>query len=208
MSFYKEDVYVDWIDQLASKDYVVIDNYLSSSLLNAVVRFFTDRLAEDDLKKAGIGSLGDHTINKNVRGDYVYWLSKENDDSLSEFFEQSQEFIQKIKRYCFLSISDFECHLAYYPIGTGYKKHLDQFKGRDNRILSFVLYLNENWKMGDGGELIIHEAHKEIKIAPLNNRLILFNSATVVHEVAQTNQPRKSITGWMLNNPVGLGFLG
>ena len=138
----------------------------------------------------------------------MYWLSRQNDTELQELFHRTDELIERIKRLCFLSISDFECHLAYYPEGTFYQKHVDQFKERNNRVISFVLYLNENWQAGDGGELIIHQENEEIKVEPLKNRLILFKSAEVLHEVALTHKPRMSVTGCMLHNPVGLGFLG
>lgn len=207
MAFFEEDQYLNWIDQLAEQDFVIIDDFIQPDYLQTLLTFFENRLKDDELEKAGIGALGDHTIDKKIRGDYVYWLEKERDKSFEPFFDQTSELIDKIRRYCFLSISDFECHLAYYPEGTFYKKHLDQFKERNNRILSFVLYLNENWQNDHGGELVIHQEDEALKVAPLKNRLVLFKSASVLHEVALTHQPRKSITGWMLNNPIGLGFL-
>ena len=207
MKFNSEDVYIEWLDRLAEDDFVVIDDFISPDLYEQIHGFFQERLDEDDLAKAGIGALGDHTIDKKIRGDYVYWLDEKRDTELNTFYQQLHEMVQQIKRLCFLGISDVECHLAYYPTGTFYKKHVDQFKERSNRIISFVLYLNADWKEGDGGELVIYKKNQEIKIEPLKSRLILFKSAEVEHEVLLTNAERYSLTGWMLNNPVGLGFL-
>lgn len=207
MAFFAEEKYLGWIDELAAQDYVIIDDFIPAALYSEMTSFFNEILDADQLKKAGIGTLGDHTIDNKIRGDYVYWLDEKQDLTFKPFFEQTTELIDKIRRYCFLSISDFECHLAYYPKGTFYKKHVDQFKERNNRIISFVLYLNPNWQEGDGGELIVHHKDEEISIQPLKNRLVLFKSAEVLHEVALTTKERKSVTGWMLNNPVGLGFL-
>lgn len=207
MSFFTEEIYLKWIDQLAVDDFVVIDDFIPAELYAEVMGYFEKRIAENELKKAGIGALGKYTINTEIRGDYVYWLNKEKEAELPELAERTEELIEKIKRYCFLSISDYESHLAYYPIGTFYKKHVDRFKNRSNRVLSFVLYLNANWKAGDGGELIIHKDGLETKIEPLKMRLVLFKSAETLHEVALTHVPRYSVTGWMLNNPVGLGFI-
>lgn len=207
MKNYSENDYLKWVDDLADQDYVIIDNFLSTDDLEKIKLFFKAKLEADDLEKAGIGTLADHTINTAIRGDYIYWINQSEDSELTEIFKQTSMLIEKIKRYCFLSISDFECHIAYYPKGSFYKAHYDQFKERNNRILSFVLYLNTDWKEGDGGELIIHENGKATTVKPFENRLVLFKSATVLHEVALTNQPRYSLTGWMLNNPVGLGFL-
>ena len=162
---------------------------------------------EDDLEKAGIGALGNYTIDKKIRGDYVYWLNENRDVELDKLFNQLNEMVSKLKRYCFLSISDVECHLAYYPEGSFYKKHVDQFKERNNRIISFALYLNEDWKDEDEGQLVIYKDEESYKINPIKNRIVLFKSAGLEHEVLLTNSPRYSVTGWMLNNPVGLGFL-
>ncbi|MEJ6583719.1 MAG: 2OG-Fe(II) oxygenase [Crocinitomicaceae bacterium] len=207
MEFFSDETYISWLDQLAENDYVIIDDFISEELFGSVSTYFSARLAEDDLAKAGIGALGTYTVDKQIRGDYVYWLDESKDTTLQPFFAQMNEFVSKLKRFCFLSISDVECHLAYYPIGSFYKRHVDQFKERNNRILSFVLYLNPNWKEEHEGELVIYKDEKTIKVAPIKSRLILFKSAGLEHEVALTHNERFSLTGWMLNNPVGIGFL-
>lgn len=207
MEYFSDETYLEWMDQLAENDFVTIDDFISDELYESIVSYFMERLEENDLEKAGIGALGDYTIDKKIRGDYVYWLDEKKDILLQPFFEQMHEMVSKVKRFCFLSISDFECHLAYYPAGSFYKRHVDQFKERNNRILSFVLYLNPNWKQEHEGELIIYKNENAIKISPIKSRLILFKSAGLEHEVALTYHERMSLTGWMLNNPVGLGFL-
>ncbi len=68
--------------------------------------------------------------------------------------------------------------------------------------------MNDDWKFGNGGELKIFSEHGDEIIAPIGNRLVLFRSDTIEHEVLETATSRKSLTGWLLNQPVGLGFLG
>jgi SM-20-related protein len=206
MTYQNDDQQLKWIDLLAEQDFTVIDAFIDANTVSKFNAILDGLIAEDELKKAGIGTLGDFTIQREIRGDYIHWLNPETDTKFDAFFQPMEEVMQLIRRYCFLAISDFECHFAYYPAGAGYQKHLDQFNGRSNRVISAVLYLNEGWKLGDGGELIIHQ-DQEIVIEPLAGRLVLFKSAEVWHEVAKTSVPRRSITGWMLNNPVGLGFL-
>jgi len=206
MTYQSNDQPIKWIDLLAEGDFTIIDAFIDSSSVHFFNQLLDELLKEDELKKAGVGTLGDFAIKEQIRGDYIHWLNAGENALFDSFFSQMDELIQLIRRYCFLSISDFECHFAYYPAGAGYQKHLDQFNGRSNRVISAVLYLNENWKKGDGGELVIHQNEKTI-IEPIAGRLVLFKSAEVWHEVAQTCVPRRSITGWMLNNPVGLGFL-
>lgn len=206
MTYLSDDQQIKWIDLLAEQGFTIIDAFIDSKTVKIFNQFLDELLAEDELKKAGIGTLGDFTIQEQIRGDYIHWLNAGENPLFDPFFSQMDELMQLIRRSCFLSISDFESHFAYYPAGAGYQKHLDQFNGRSNRIISAVLYLNENWKKGDGGELVIHQNEKTV-IEPIAGRLVLFKSAEVWHEVAQTSVPRRSITGWMLNNPVGLGFL-
>ncbi len=143
-----------------------------------------------------------------MRGDFTYWLYEDKDTNLSEFYRLKDELIFVMKRYCFLSIADSEFHYAFYPPETHYEAHIDQFSARNNRLISFVLYLNDNWKTGDGGELKIFEKNgNEVLIEPIAKRCVLFKSDCVLHQVMPTTKDRYSLTGWLLNNPVGIGFL-
>jgi SM-20-related protein len=63
-----------------------------------------------------------------------------------------------------------------------------------------VMYLNENWKLLDGGELCIHHTNSLEKISPLNGKSVFFKSSELAHEVLVTNEPRMSITGWLKTN--------
>ena len=68
-----------------------------------------------------------------------------------------------------------------------------------------MIYLNEEWAEGDGGELVIYKNSGEMKIQPLASRCVLFKSDQIEHEVLFTNKPRYSLTGWLLYYPPGIG---
>ena len=70
-----------------------------------------------------------------------------------------------------------------------------------------VLYLNEAWQPGDGGELALYIDDKQYCIEPVAKRLLLFRSDKVPHEVLETHKDRYSLTGWFLYMPPGLGFI-
>lgn len=75
-------------------------------------------------------------------------------------------------------------------------------------MISMLVYLNENWKEGDGGELRVYPEGKEfITIPPINNRCVMFRSDVLIHEVLVSHAPRKSITGWMLYQPAALPYI-
>lgn len=190
------------MDSLSQFDYVVIDNFLSVEVLSNLKTFFKEKELQNKLDKAAVGATGDSKVINEIRGDYTYWLDKSRDENGVLLFEVLDEVKLMINRFCFLSLSDYEFHLALYPEGSFYKKHLDQFKSRNNRMISMIIYLNENWKNGDGGELKIYPEGKDEKtIKPIENRCILFRSDALYHEVLPTNKPRKSVTGWMLYQP-------
>lgn len=196
---------LSWIDKLAEQDYLIIDNFFNEEELIQINNFFNAQIEADNLVKAGIGATN-YKIIEDVRGDFIYWLNEARDTTFSEFFKRIKEITFLLNRYCYLSISGNEFHMALYPKGAHYDRHLDQFKERNNRLISVVFYLNENWKQGDGGELKIYK-EQEIVIPPIYNRLVLFKSDVVEHEVLVTHVNRKSITGWLLYQPVGLGYL-
>lgn len=190
------------MDILSEFNYVVMDDFLPMQVLTNLKNYFSKKEALEKLDKAAIGVTGESKIINEIRGDYTFWLDKERDQENLHVFDTLEEVKMIINRYCYLSLSDYEFHLALYPIGSFYKKHLDQFKGRNNRMISMIIYLNEGWKNGDGGELKIYPEGKESKIIePLENRCILFRSDVLYHEVLPTLKPRRSLTGWMLYQP-------
>jgi SM-20-related protein len=202
------DRVVGWSDQLAEKDYVVIDDFLTDAQYKQIRAFFLDKIAQDEFDKAGIGAQDQYQVRSTIRGDFVYWLDENNDEEMRPFFDQLNELMRLFNRYLMLSLSGFEFHLAHYPAGTFYKKHLDQFQNRSNRMLSLIIYLNEGWKPGDGGELrIFRENEEAILVEPVGKRAVIFRSDVVPHEVMMTYKSRYSLTGWMLYRPVGLGYL-
>ena len=205
---FSEDQWIEWVDKLAQDDYIIIDDFIPESLYYQIRSFLLHQRDEEEFSKAGIGALGEYQIKNSVRGDFVYWLDAQRDQALAPFFELTQELISKLNRYCFVSLGGSEFHLAYYPPGTYYHRHLDQFRERSNRVISMVLYLNENWKPGDGGELkIFRPDGNDVLCEPHARRCIIFKSDVVEHEVLLTHTDRYSLTGWLLYQPASLGYL-
>ena len=99
----------------------------------------------------------------------------------------------------FLGLFDYECHYAIYDAGSGYAKHSDVLQGKKNRILSTVLYLNEDWQASDGGELVMFDPAGNAVIAtviPTFGTMIIFLSESFPHEVLLAHSKRRSIAGW------------
>ena len=207
MNFHPEEKWINWVDQLSLNDFVVINDFLPEDLYKRLRTFLLLKLEEDEFERAGIGSSVKKMQDTSIRGDFTYWLDKNRDLDLSPAFDIIEEAKDTLNRFCFLSLSGYEFHLAYYPEGTYYKKHLDQFQERSNRMISMIIYLNEGWKKGDGGELKIFREDEEQLIEPIAGRCVMFKSADVPHEVMKTNVGRYSLTGWLLYTPSGVGFV-
>jgi SM-20-related protein len=199
--------WLSWVDELSSKDFVVIDCFLTGDHYENVRHFFLSRLPA--FSQAGIGALDRNTVNEQIRGDSTYWLDRGRDTELQPFWELVDEIIYIFNRYCFLSLSGYEFHFANYPPGGRYAKHLDQFQNRNNRIISVIIYLNEDWQPGDGGELEIFHGEQSTIVTPIKGRCVFFRSDTVPHSVLQSYKDRYSLTGWLLHQPASLGqFFG
>lgn len=198
--------WLSWMDELSTNDFVVIDQFVKPEVHSEIRACFRSNLPA--FTKAGIGASGDHMIRHDIRGDYTYWLDRERDTEIPFFWSLVDETVHIFNRYCYLSLSGFEFHFATYPPGAMYKKHLDQFDNRGNRMITVVIYLNEGWQKGDGGELEIYLRNGEtVLVEPLECRCVLFKSAEVPHRVRESHKNRYSLTGWLLHQPPGLGQL-
>lgn len=208
MNFFAEEQWLQWADVLAENEFVVIDNFLTQEMYSIIRTHFIEKLKASDFHKAGIGALGDRIIKQEIRGDFTYWLNKQQDTAVLDVFTLVNELQNAMRRLCFLPIADAEFHYAFYPPGAHYAAHLDQFSARSNRLISIVIYFNENWKIGNGGELKIFKDDDKFElIEPIARRCVIFRSDTVLHQVMPTSNDRYSLTGWLLKNPVGVGFL-
>jgi SM-20-related protein len=195
------------IDQLSEIGYFVWDDFVSKENVKSLVSIASNGKNSGDFKKAGIGKQALYQQDKSIRGDYIQWLDRGNQhDIVHKFLDQIEFLKNSLNETCYLGIKDFETHFAIYPENSFYKKHVDRFQQNAHRVISFVLYLNENWKEGHGGELALYLDNKTEKVAPLAGRLLLFRSE-LEHEVLMSYKSRYSITGWMLDRNMDLTFL-
>jgi len=195
-------------DSIAEQDFAIADDFLPETVYHSLKHFFFEQLENDKLKKAGIGASGDYQVNRGIRGDSIFWLDpSKNQQLVLPFFALADELKLALNREFFLSLSGYEFHFAHYPKGAFYKKHSDQFAERNNRLITVIIYFNDDWKPDDGGELKMFLPKGEKLVSPIGNRLVIFRSEKIEHEVLLTNADRYSLTGWMLYQPPGLTFL-
>lgn len=195
------------IDHLSEAGYFVWDNFISNDKVRDIVQFADQNSESGNFKEAGIGKQALFQKDKSTRGDYIHWLDFDiANQSTKYFLTEMEKLKQALNETCYLGLKDFETHLAIYPKNTFYKKHIDRFQQNAHRVISFVLYLNEQWKENDGGELALYCDDKTEIVQPIAGRLILFRSE-LEHEVLLAHKKRYSITGWMLDKDMSLTFL-
>jgi len=195
------------IDQLSELGYFVWDDYVSKEDVEKMIAIADHGDQLGDFKKAGIGKQSLFQLDKSIRGDYIQWLGRDSQHEIIRQFLDKMELLKnRLNDTCYLGLKDFETHFAIYPENTFYKKHVDRFQQNAHRVISFVLYLNENWQEGNGGELALYTNDKTEIVKPLGGRLLLFRSE-LEHEVLMSYKKRYSITGWMLDKDMSLTFL-
>lgn len=148
---------------------------------------------------AGVGKRFDFQRNADVRGDVIRWLEKDSRDPYERtFLHTVTEFGKYVNETCYTSINDLEFHYAYYQEGSFFKRHIDQFRSDRGRVLSFVLYLNQDWHQAHGGKLSLYLPNGEFGLYPEEGRVVTFRSDQVEHEVhPSVGRGRLSIAGWL-----------
>ncbi|MGL6214970.1 2OG-Fe(II) oxygenase [Billgrantia desiderata] len=191
------------VDALVEQGWFVGEGFLDAELCQALHRELMEMAERDALAAAGIGRGDEHQLRRDIRGDAIRWLDRE---SLAQrrYLEAMGELQRELNQALFLGLFEYEAHFAHYPPGAFYKKHLDSFRGRANRVVSTVGYLNPAWPADGGGEMAIFaadEPEREVaRVRPEAGNFACFLAETVPHEVLPTRLPRASIAGWFRRN--------
>lgn len=134
--------------------------------------------------------------------------------------------LNKKANLCLQGSASFQ--LACYSKKGFYKKHVDS--GYDNlnngRKITAIYYPNHMWSEGEGGHLRVHkralnpyeieklkkegkevpdakEMEKEIlkDVEPIGDRLVLFRSRDMAHQVLDSGRKRFAVTMWVMGPP-------
>lgn len=205
-AFSREEPFENLLMDLQTKGWSVQDEFFSTNFTQALMDE-AESIQNAFMLQAGVGRKQDHQIVLDARRDYIQWIDPDK-PIRKDFLKMMAELRVALNRRLFLGLFDYEAHFARYEEGAFYEKHIDAFKGESNRILSTVLYLNEDWQDGDGGELVIYDENDpSIEVGrffPKKGRLAVFLSECFYHEVRLAKRTRHSIAGWFrVNNTTG-----
>lgn len=199
------------VDTLASGGFVVVDGWLGQARALALHRDLLALLERGCFAPAGVGAGAGRQRAAAVRSDSTCWFDAAAAAGGSDarrgvlpgpevvrFLAGIARLREHLNRTCFLSLTAIECHAACYEPGAFYAAHLDTPAGDSRRVISFSHYLSERGPAERGGCLRVHGAGRApIDIEPRFDRLVVFPSRSVVHEVLPVAVRRLSMTGWM-----------
>lgn len=151
-----------------------------------------------------------------IRGDLAGWF--DNRGSLNSattleslrllwrYFDYLRVFLNEENSSGVPPLKRQDCQLARFP-GDGksaYPKHIDAFQDKQgaNRQITAIVYLNNGWVKEDGGCLRVWHGNRAMDIAPALNRLVLFRSSSLAHEVLPSFKARHAASVWFYDGGV------
>ena len=189
------------INSVEKQGYIVLEECINKERLESIQSRILS-LKESDLKKAGVGRSSQLQNNSDIRRDKIQWLENKNKVD-NEYLQLMEALRIELNQSLYIGLFDYEAHYSIYKEGDFYKQHIDALKGKSNRVLSTVFYLNENWQEDNGGELVLYDQDKKTileAIIPKAGTMVIFLSEQFPHEVLAAKKTRYSIAGWFRVN--------
>ncbi len=186
------------LNDLEQQGWSVQENFFSKELIQQLKEKLTSLHQQGILKKAGIGRKNDFQIEQSIRSDEISWFDENNlNESQEKFLNITKQLQDAINQRLYLGLFELEVHFALYSPNAFYKRHLDQHKNHDTRVVTLITYLNENWNKEDAGELQLYFKNGDtVSVSPNAGTLVCFMSAEFEHEVLPAKRVRTSLTGW------------
>lgn len=188
------------LDDLASMGVSVQPGFMPADVVRALREEAFGLWQDGVFRRAGVGTGAEFGVRPEIRTDQILWLQEPYTESQRAYLDEMERLRLAINQSLFLGLFSFEGHLAVYPPGSFYKKHLDRFQNASQRVVSCILYLNEDWSPDDGGQLRLYDSPGEgaryRDVLPEGGTLAVFLSGDVYHEVLPSRRERVSLTGW------------
>ena len=185
------------VDDLAERGWSQQNLFLPEALTRALAAECRQRAAEGELAPAAVGRGPFSEIREGIRGDHIQWIEAGQAQACDHYLGLMDSLCEAMNRGLFLGLEDFESHFALYPPGAFYLRHVDRFRDDDRRMVSAVLYLNDDWLPEHGGQLRMYlDENLEQDVVPIGGCLVVFLSGDIPHEVLPATRDRLSLTGW------------
>ncbi|OTG67077.1 2OG-Fe(II) oxygenase [Acinetobacter silvestris] len=178
------------LEDLDQHGFTLIDDAYPHNYIQALVAECTANL--NHFRDAAIQS----GVMTKIRNDHILWINEDLEHA-QQHIDTLKLLSQQLNRHFYLGIKEVEAHFACYNAGEFYALHRDNPQQKNDRVISTVYYLHEDWQADWGGELRLQDKNEQWHtIQPKPNRIALFQS-DLLHEVIQAKQQRLSITAWL-----------
>jgi SM-20-related protein len=190
------------LDALVDPGWITVPGFMPETEARLLAEECSAQWKEGKFHRAGVGRGSGLAIREEVRKDDVLWMDRgAAGPAQDRWLDSIEELRLAMNRGLFLGLKDYEGHFAIYPEGGFYKAHLDRHSDTQERIITAILYLNDGWEKGDGGELKLWTTPGDKVgafelIEPRLGTLVIFRAGDFWHEVLPANRTRMSITGW------------
>lgn len=155
------------IQALETNGYVVVPEFLSADLQQALRTDVFQLRSNDKFNAARVGSTKNtHLLNKELRVTETCVLGNalQDTNTARSYLYQILAFMRRdledesSNTNELLDTDGGELLYAYYPAGGFYRKHVDAMPNSPSmqRCYSVLLYLNQNWKTRDAGQLRLY----------------------------------------------------
>jgi SM-20-related protein len=190
------------IAALGQRGYFLRDGVLGATV-GCAVRDAVDALAAAGrLRPAGLGRGAGYRLDPATRSDVIAWIDPADAPpplaALCAWFVALRD---ALNREAYLGLDRVEIQAARYPENAaGYRRHRDAFAthggGPPGRRVTAIYYANPGWRPDDGGLLRLHLPQGPLDVEPQLDRVVVFLSERVEHEVRPTRAPRRAVTAW------------
>ena len=198
------------IHALDERGWFLRDAVLGGPAAAGVHHAIEAQAAAGRLRPAGLSRGATYRVDGAVRGDAIAWPEPgEASLDLGALWTVFSGLRDALNREAYLGLERMEIQVARYPGGgAAYRRHRDAFPplpgGRPNRRVTAIYYANPGWRPEDGGALRLHADEGPVDVAPVLDRLLVFLSERVEHEVLPVWAPRCAVTAWFrARDPLG-----
>lgn len=187
--------------QLADHGWCVTPDFVTPALAAQLADEARNDWQSGGFRPAGVGHGAGLQVRPEIRTDRVKWLDPAAPTPAQQaYLDLLEQLRLAINSRLYAGLFDFEGHLAVYPPGSFYQRHVDRFRDVGRRTVSTILYLNDHWAETDGGQLRIYTDPQRPEyyqdVLPVGGTLVTFLSADFPHEVLPATRDRLSLTGW------------
>jgi SM-20-related protein len=193
------------IQSLGERGWFTRASFLGETEARAVHAEAKARVEAGQLRPAGIRRGADHTLDRSTRGDFITWVTPEEQGSaIGQLREAYATLGETLSAEAFLGLGRFDLQLAWYPgEGARYARHFDAFPGQSNRRVTAIYYVNPDWVPAHGGLLRLYPEGGPVDVEPTLDRLVVFLSERIEHEVLPAHGPRLALTAWFYGRSAG-----